>query len=218
MSKGFVLALAAGAALLGLLFASLQNPFALASFDYGVSMTRLGVVELSPLPVLNQGGKLTPLVAQGKFGAEKLLAAMEGQKVEMVTSAIRRDSQEMWEVSRASRLGSAEDGVRAEWKLVAAKAWFSGEIVDSKCWLGVMQPGAGRVHRECAFRCLRGGVPSMFIAKDGMAYWMLDEQYQRLDPRLVAEWVALRIRLQGRIVERANLRFLAVDANSMARE
>ena len=35
----------------------------------------------------------------------------------------------------------------------------SGEIVDSKCFLGVMVPGAGKTHKECASLCLRGGIP-----------------------------------------------------------
>jgi hypothetical protein len=27
---------------------------------------------------------------------------------------------------------------------------LTGEIVDSKCYLGVMNPGQGKVHRDCA--------------------------------------------------------------------
>ena len=32
---------------------------------------------------------------------------------------------------------------------------LTGEIADSKCWLGVMNPGEGTVHRDCARRCLK---------------------------------------------------------------
>ena len=41
-----------------------------------------------------------------------------------------------------------------------------GEIVDSKCYLGVMNPGEGKVHRDCAARCISGGVPAALIAAD----------------------------------------------------
>jgi hypothetical protein len=34
-----------------------------------------------------------------------------------------------------------------------------GEIVDTKCYLGVMVPGEGTTHRSCAALCLRGGLP-----------------------------------------------------------
>jgi hypothetical protein len=44
---------------------------------------------------------------------------------------------------------------------------LSGEIVDSKCFLGVMNPGEGAVHRDCARRCLSGGIPPMLLVRDG---------------------------------------------------
>ncbi len=36
---------------------------------------------------------------------------------------------------------------------------LTGEIVDTKCHLGVMNPGEGKVHRDCAVRCISGGAP-----------------------------------------------------------
>ena len=39
---------------------------------------------------------------------------------------------------------------------------LTGEIVDSKCYPGVMKPGQGKTHRACAIRCLSGGVPAVF--------------------------------------------------------
>ena len=41
-----------------------------------------------------------------------------------------------------------------------------GEIVDTKCYLGVMNPGEHKVHRDCAVRCISGGVPPAFLARD----------------------------------------------------
>ena len=43
---------------------------------------------------------------------------------------------------------------------------LTGEIVDSKCYLGVMNPGNGKVHRDCAVRCLSGGIPPIFATND----------------------------------------------------
>jgi hypothetical protein len=40
-----------------------------------------------------------------------------------------------------------------------------GEIVDSKCYFGVMNPGRGKVHRDCAVRCISGGVPPALLVK-----------------------------------------------------
>ena len=42
----------------------------------------------------------------------------------------------------------------------------TGEIVDSKCFLGVMVPGSGKTHKECASLCLRGGIPPALYVQD----------------------------------------------------
>jgi hypothetical protein len=41
-----------------------------------------------------------------------------------------------------------------------------GEIVDSKCHLGVMNPGERRTHRACAKLCIRGGIPPILWVED----------------------------------------------------
>ena len=45
-------------------------------------------------------------------------------------------------------------------------AELTGEIVDSKCFLGVMVPGSGKTHKECASLCLRGGLPPALYVQD----------------------------------------------------
>ena len=41
-----------------------------------------------------------------------------------------------------------------------------GEIVDSKCWLGVMKPARLKPHRACATRCISGGIPPLLLVQD----------------------------------------------------
>jgi hypothetical protein len=41
-------------------------------------------------------------------------------------------------------------------------ASYAGEILDSKCWFGAMQPGQGKPHKACAALCIRGGLPPVF--------------------------------------------------------
>lgn len=47
---------------------------------------------------------------------------------------------------------------------------ITGELVDSKCNLGVMNPGSGKVHRDCAARCVSGGVPLALVPADSEHY------------------------------------------------
>ena len=55
------------------------------------------------------------------------------------------------------------------------KQTFVGEIVDSKCFLGVMNPGQLTPHRACAIRCISGGAPPVLLVrqKDGPAIYLL---------------------------------------------
>lgn len=50
--------------------------------------------------------------------------------------------------------------------MVVGKVFLTGELVDTKCYLGVMRPAVGKVHRACAVRCLSGGVPPEILVKD----------------------------------------------------
>ena len=68
-------------------------------------------------------------------------------------------------VRQASELRSMEATAlleRSDKELVE----LTGEIVDSKCFLGVMVPGSGKTHKECASLCLRGGIPPALYVQD----------------------------------------------------
>ena len=41
---------------------------------------------------------------------------------------------------------------------------ITGEIVDPKCFFGVMKPGYGKVHLSCAVRCIAGGIPPILVS------------------------------------------------------
>jgi hypothetical protein len=61
---------------------------------------------------------------------------------------------------------STTDPVERVERSEVAQIELLGEIVDSKCFLGVMVPGSGKTHRECASLCLRGGMPPAFHVQD----------------------------------------------------
>lgn len=43
---------------------------------------------------------------------------------------------------------------------------LQGEIIDPKCYFGVMKPGKGKIHRSCAVRCISGGIPPVLATTD----------------------------------------------------
>ena len=40
---------------------------------------------------------------------------------------------------------------------------LNGEVIDPKCYFGVMKPGEGKVHKDCAIRCIAGGIPPVLV-------------------------------------------------------
>jgi hypothetical protein len=78
---------------------------------------------------------------------------------------------------------------------------LTGELVDSKCYFGVMNPGQGKVHRDCAVRCLSGGIPPALLVRDadGTAMTVLVANWRR---ELLAH-VAEPVTLHGRLVRSA---------------
>jgi hypothetical protein len=80
------------------------------------------------------------------------------------------------------------------------KATLRGEILDPKCYLGVMRPGEGKPHRSCAIRCLAGGIPAFFKAKteNGVQQYcfVLDQNGQPINDKL-APYVADEVQLCG---------------------
>ena len=113
-------------------------------------------------------------MAPGKHGAGTLATPFDGQRVTLdgdAHPARRRDdvrgdagidrgqSRFANAVSRPSRRLNTS---RAN----GAPITLRGEIVDSKCFLGVMVPGEGKTHKDCASLCLRGGIPPAFVVRD----------------------------------------------------
>jgi hypothetical protein len=70
-----------------------------------------------------------------------------------------------------------------------------GEIVDSKCFFGVMKPAEGKPHRSCAIRCISGGIPAVFHSMSDEYFVLLDENSEPLNAEIlsiVGDYVTLQ--------------------------
>ena len=165
-----VVALAAGLTA-GLLFVSQQRALAEARFEFGHVQTFEGYLSMTPAPVLlvREGQQMHPhwLVSPGKFGPQPALRQSGAGWVTLSGKLVDRDPWRMIEVAPGSvRTVDARAPIPAVFAPPARQRILRGEIVDSKCFLGVMNPGERTVHRDCAMRCLSGGVPAMLAYED----------------------------------------------------
>jgi hypothetical protein len=97
---------------------------------------------------------------------------------------------------------------------------LTGEIVDSKCYLGVMNPGHTKPHRECASLCIRGGIPPLFIAKDSdgrdVHLWLVSEKGEPVNQQ-VLDFVAEPIEITGQIKRSGDQLYLYANPQTFRR-
>jgi hypothetical protein len=143
-----------------------QAPFADSKFEYGIYRDYSGVLEEWPYPILRTASSSFLLVAPGKHGLSAV-AGLQGKTVHLRGSLIERGPDRMLEVLPESIHETTPGQSQTANELTElGSVRLRGEIVDSKCYLGVMNPGNGKVHRDCAVRCISGGAPPAFVASD----------------------------------------------------
>jgi hypothetical protein len=168
-----VATLGGGAAVGVAVWLAVQQPLPPSRFEFGVVRSVAGVLRREPYPSLDVDGRRVWLVGPGKFGADRLVEGIPNGPVVVDGSAIQRGRTRMLEAT-AVKAGSEWTANRSTDRfrvgsesILNRRVQLTGEIVDSKCFLGVMNPGEGTVHRDCARRCLHGGIPPMLIVRDG---------------------------------------------------
>ncbi len=137
--------------------------------DAPVSVT--GLLTVSPYPVLHveteTGIESHLMVMTGKFGADVIANPYNSQQVTVTGFAVERGGWKMLELSGPDDIVTAETQQTVNLTTTPlGAATLHGEIIDSKCFLGVMKPGSGPVHRACAELCLLGGIPPMLVVED----------------------------------------------------
>jgi hypothetical protein len=133
--------------------------FDAASFDFGTVTVFEGVYRADPVPrLVTEEGSSLLLVGQGKFAAG--ISAPPGSAIRLEGTRIRRGETVMVEIVPATETLLSEP-VAPEEPVRVRSVSLRGEIVEAKCFLGVMNPGRGRVHRACTRLCLAGGIPAM---------------------------------------------------------
>ena len=203
-----------------------QMPFANSTFEYGKVRSFEGVVEARPFPTLlvarpgdiGQHDKYSRylLVAPGKHGADDLVASVDGKQVRLKGQLIYRDGGTMVEIAPGSIAAVDTAPAVQEATRDLGKVTVTGEIVDSKCYLGVMNPGQGKVHRDCAARCLSGGIPPIFITTDGHEQLLLvGPDGRALGRDALREFIAEPIQIQGELLDTGSTQLLKFDPRAL---
>ena len=207
-------------------------------WDTGQVVTIEGELSVDPYPLLRADGKTYILVEQGKIGVQARLqeAKLSNDAVQARGFLIERDGRTVLEldgtdINALVSLGKVYASAPGPDDLptpISSRAEASdlgthtlrGEIVDPKCYLGVMQPGDGKTHKVCATLCIKGGIPPMLLVRDGKgttaAYLLTDGQGNAF-PESHHEYIADPIELAGQVLRDGDLLILRADLDSIRR-
>jgi hypothetical protein len=106
-------------------------------------------------------------------------------------------------------------------QVVLGSVSLAGEIVDTKCHFGVMNPGSGKVHRDCAVRCISGGIPPGLLVRDrdgNLQTVLLAGTGGRELHRELLDYIAEPVRVRGTLLRSAGFLVLRVDPSTITRE
>ena len=202
-----------------------QKAFFPSTFEFLQYQSFTGTFHSHPYPMLQvmepapAGGVPTYrhfyLVKEGKFGTQDLAATYEGKRVTIEGTRIYRDNQEMIEIKgenlqfddTASPLPKASPTSLGTFTL-------QGEIVDSKCFLGVMNPGSEKPHRACATRCISGGIPPLFVVRDdagNISYLQLQATNGSTVNQEILHMVAEPVQITGEVMQLEDILILKAD-------
>ena len=225
-----VVLLLALAVALGVILSLAQRTIGVSVFEWGKVKSFSGILKSQPYPHL-----LVPrpgasdgqaafssyyLVKPFKFGIDAETAnRLDGSSVSLRGTLIYRGGQTMIEVV-AEPIKQADGGEKnlSTAQIVSpvslGEQTLIGEIVDSKCYLGVMNPGALTPHRACAIRCISGGIPPVLLVRqsNGPAlYLLLVSRDGKPVNKQVLNLVAEPVSITGEVQRQGDLLILRAD-------
>lgn len=221
------------APVLGIALVLAQRTIGKAGFEWGTIKTFSGILRTEPYPHLLVARPGQPsstssyyLVAPFKFGlTSKALAALDGKPVSLNGTLIYRGNQTMIEV-RPESLQAARTSAQLQNFITGKPAeklgrvTLVGEIVDSKCYLGVMNPGQLNPHRGCAVRCISGGIPPILLVRPKTGpplYFLLVSSDGRAVNKQVLDMVAEPVEITGEVERQGELLVLRSDPQTFRR-
>jgi hypothetical protein len=214
-----------------------QKKFSTANFEFGQLTEVKGIYQKYPVPSLkvitkqDAFGNLSyitlPLVGYGKFGAEGIIAELEKEsntsfdkkEVTFRGTLIYNDGKTLLQIDKHDHpmINAAVAGQQLKPVVKELGAvTLTGEIIDPKCYFGVMKPGHDKPHRDCAIRCMAGGISPVFYVRNekGEAdyYLIVGPDGEKINHRL-KDFVAEPVLLKARAVQYDDWVILYLDKN-----
>jgi hypothetical protein len=223
--KKYVVVLVPIVIILGLSLALSQKKFGTGKFEFGTLTEVKGIYSNTPVPNLKVvngkdiwGGEnyiTVPLIGYGKLGADGIIANLEkekntslqGKEVTLKGTLLYNDGKLLLQIDGNDKpllsVAESSDANAVSKAKELGVLDVKGEIVDPKCFFGVMKPGEGKPHKDCAIRCILGGMPPVLKAEDENGkenyYLIVGENGEKMN-EAVQDFVASPVQLHAKAV------------------
>jgi len=217
--------------LVGVIYVLNQKPYKSSKYEYGIIQELSGYLVKDPvwgLRVEEDGIiKTIPLVGYGKMGPEGTLSKMmethqltEGTMVTlrgMLTHFQGKYLMELTEMENS--LVAAGDEIMLEREItMKGRKTLEGEVVDPKCFFGVMNPSSKAIHRSCAIRCISGGIPPLLAIRENgefVDYYFLYGSEMKSIAQQILPYVGIPVSIFGTIATYDDWKSMVVDPDDL---
>ncbi len=206
-----------------LLFSFSQKPFKNSTFEL-TSVTKItGIFHENPYPMLRvevakNTFKNILLLGFGKSSANPFLEKLQhevknlnGKTLSIEGNLIYYNGKTLIQITDDEKVTLVSNTeVKIPSKETISEMTLQGEIIDPKCYFGVMKPGKGKIHRSCAVRCISGGIPPVLATTDNnniSQYYLLTDLEGNLINEAILPFIGKPSEITG-IVERMDDWFL----------
>jgi len=210
----------------GVVLAISQKKFGSGNFEFGTLTEVKGIYFNSPVPCIklingkdifgNASYVTVPLLGFGKHGVDGVMADIEkekatsfnGKEISLKGTLLYNDGKLLMQVDAndgpVTRIGNVADVSLQPVKEELGQMSIKGEIVDPKCYFGVMKPGQGKPHKDCAIRCILGGIPPVLRVTNDIGeanyYLILGPKGEKMN-EAVKDYVAAPVTIHARVVK-----------------
>ena len=215
------------------LFGFLQKPAVNSSFDFGNPTKVSGIYHESPYPMLRVSlseneFKDIVLLGVGKFGPNSYLKKLRknegnlnGKRLNIEGQLIYYNGKTLLEIDDNQKvsLASVKNSKEILTKSLGLQK-IEGEIIDPKCYFGVMKPGYGKVHRSCASLCIAGGVPPVLVSNnengDENYFLLTDLEGNRINKDIL-QYIGQPSIISGAVSEIGDWKIMKIDVQNIKR-
>jgi hypothetical protein len=240
-TKKYVLLLLPVIIILGVALALSQKKFDTGNFEFGRLTEVKGIYFNTPVPNLkvingrdiwgHENYITVPLIGYGKHGADGIMDELQkeqntsfiGKEIVLKGTLLYNDGKLLMQVEgndkpfvKISNNNVDKSDLPKSTQL--GEMDVKGEIVDPKCFFGVMKPGEGKPHEDCAIRCILGGMPPVLKVTDGdgrQNYYLIVGQRGEKMNKAVQNYVATPVTIRANAVKQDDWIVLYVQNNGI---